>query len=181
MRVAIEVRPGEQGTVDDAGMVEPIGEDRIPPPHQRGDDAGVRSIARVEQKRSLGSLEAGQAHLQLLVEFHGTGNQPGGAAAGPQLGSLDCGRFQRGVVGKPQVVVGAQKQDRPAVEFHPTPHGALYHPHAPVQPLSAKLFQFFRKTLHVASSDCPANNGGNPEVTFLTQAPPLVNRGEPRG
>ena len=50
---------GEAASVDDRGVVELIGEDRVAAPGERADDAEVCQVARSEQHAGLASLEGG--------------------------------------------------------------------------------------------------------------------------
>ena len=51
--IAHRVRTGEQDTVDDAGMVEPIGKDHIPLPHQSRNNAGISGMTAIKNKRNI--------------------------------------------------------------------------------------------------------------------------------
>ncbi len=62
--------PGEATAVDDAGVVELVGEDRLARPGEGRDRAGIRQVAGAEEQRRLVSLEAGQPLLQPAVGAH---------------------------------------------------------------------------------------------------------------
>ena len=49
---------GQPAAVDDAGVVELVGEDDLAAAGERGDRAGVGEIARAEEQRGLGPLNA---------------------------------------------------------------------------------------------------------------------------
>jgi hypothetical protein len=50
MAVDDDLGPREAAAVDDRGVVELVGEDRVPRARQRADDAEVRQVARAEQQ-----------------------------------------------------------------------------------------------------------------------------------
>jgi hypothetical protein len=68
--------PREAAAVDDAGVVELVGEDRLASPGKRRYHAGIRQVAGAEQQRRLIPLEGGEAPLQLPVGLHVAGDQP---------------------------------------------------------------------------------------------------------
>ena len=53
--VAPRLRAGEAYSVDDAGVVEPVGEDRRVAVAERGDHAYVRQVAAADEQRRLAS------------------------------------------------------------------------------------------------------------------------------
>ena len=67
--VAVDERlgPGEAAAVDDARVIELVGEDDVAAAGEGGDDAGVGEVARSEQQRRLGPVEVGEVPLELVV------------------------------------------------------------------------------------------------------------------
>ena len=96
----------EAAAVDDAGMVECIGDDHVIRACQGGQDADVGLIARGEDERGLAVEESGQLPLELAVRRKVAGDQSGGGGAetlacGGSGGSGGQGR----VIGQAEVVV----------------------------------------------------------------------------
>ena len=75
---------GQQGAINNTGMVETVREYDIAPPDQCSYDAGIGSIAAVKQQSCLGTLKAGNPGLQQFMQFHGAGNKPGCTAGGAE-------------------------------------------------------------------------------------------------
>ena len=70
-------------TVDDAGVVQGVREDNVPPHGQRRQDANVRLIAGRKQDRRLAPLERGGRLLGFGVNPKRPGDQARRAAAAP--------------------------------------------------------------------------------------------------
>ena len=83
------------------------------------DRAKIGEVARTEQDARLASLERGQTLLQRPVNGHRARHESGGAGAHPPA-HRGVGRrlTHPGMVREAKVVVGAQQQDRLAVEQH---------------------------------------------------------------
>src|SRR5680860_1846001 len=73
---------GEPAAVDDAGVVELVGEDDAVATGERRDRADVGQVAGAEQQRRLVALERRQSLLQPDVRLHVARDQPRGAGAG---------------------------------------------------------------------------------------------------
>ena len=86
VRVDLDRGTRESASVDDAGVVELVGEDEVAPSDQRRDDPDVRLEAGVEQQRGLGPVEAGQLDLERLVLGVVAGDEARGGRAQPRLG-----------------------------------------------------------------------------------------------
>ncbi len=107
---------GEARAVDDAGVVELVGEDEVLFAEDGADGAGVGGKSALEDDAGLDILEAGDLFFQIHVDAHGSGDgadRSGAHAEGARggQGSLD----QPGVVCEAQVVVAGQVDDLAAV------------------------------------------------------------------
>ena len=112
----------QPAAVDDRGVVELVGEDRVAAAGERADHAEVGEVARAEQHARLAALERRQALLQAPVDRHRARHQPRGARAdAPAHRRLGRRLAHARVVGQAEVVVRAQQQHRPAVEQHGRP------------------------------------------------------------
>jgi hypothetical protein len=101
----------EADAVDDRGVVERIGDDRVLGAEQRLEEAAVGVEARAVQDRILAAEEARQPLLELAVHLLGAADEAHRRhAVAPPLERLPRGRHDLGVVGQTQVVVGAQVQ-----------------------------------------------------------------------
>jgi len=144
------LRLGKLAGVDDGGVVQGIAVDQILRRRsQRGNHRQVGAEARLHQDRRLRSLEGGELALQLDVGAHRPGDRPyrPGAHAVPVHVLLHLAD-QAGMVAQPQVVVGAEIQDLPALDRHPGPLGALQGPDSPVEPSSPHGIQLVRQKAH---------------------------------
>jgi len=120
VRIADEPCPGEKGAINDAGVVEAVGEDHISLPDDGGNYAGVGRVAGVEDKGRLGPFESRDARFQLLVQFRVAGNQAGGAAPRAEALHGPERRFlQHRVVRQTEIVVGTEEQLLAAVQHYP--------------------------------------------------------------
>jgi hypothetical protein len=138
------LRPRQPAAVDDAGVVEGVREDHLATLRQRRDRSAVGEVARAEQQGRLGSLELGQPRLELAVDRHRAGDQPGRPGARPELQRrIGGGAPQPGMVCQSQIVVRAEHQDRAAVEHHLGALGPLDHAQATPQPARFELSQPF--------------------------------------
>ena len=134
--------PREPAAVDDAGVVELVGEDDLASAGEGGDRAHVGEVARAEQQRRLVALELGQPRLQPAVHIHVAGDQPRGPGSGSPAHRRLCRRLPHTrVAGQPQVVVGAEQQHRPPVEQDARPLRPADQPQPPVEPPVAELLQ----------------------------------------
>ena len=71
-------RPGEAAAVDDAGMVEGVGDDDVVGSGQGGEDADVGLVARREDECGLAAEELGQRLFELAVRREVAGDQARG-------------------------------------------------------------------------------------------------------
>jgi hypothetical protein len=139
----------EAATVDDAGVVELIGEHHLAAPGQRRDRARVRQVARAEQERGVVALEGGQAFFQPAVELHVARDQAGGTRAhSPAHRGLGGRLAHARMVGEPEVVVRAEQKHRAAVQQHARALGAADQSHSPVQTSPAQLLEALGEVGH---------------------------------
>ena len=105
--------------VDDRGVVEGVGEDRVlRRGGQRGHHAHVRVPATDEGRRGLAADERADFPLQLEVAGHRPADEAdGGGAHAELLDGIAGGGEHLGVVGQTEVVVGGQHDD--VVAVHP--------------------------------------------------------------
>ncbi len=128
MRVAVDGGARQARTVDQAGMVECVGEQRIALAHQRGNDAGVGGIARVEVQGPGQLHEGRQIVLQCVVGGTVAADQGRAARAHAEgVRGFTGGLGQRGVAGQAQVVVAAEGQHGLPVHQQAGPACWLHH------------------------------------------------------
>jgi hypothetical protein len=110
--VAVTRRLRQPYAVDDARVVELVGDDRVGVVGDRLEEAAVGVEARRVQDGRLRAEERGQATLELGVELGGAADEPyGGHPEAPLVEArVRCGD-NRWVVGEPEVVVGAEVDD----------------------------------------------------------------------
>ena len=103
MREDVDFRLGEAAAVDDAGVVQFVGNDVVFRPQNGSHRAGVGREAGLEHHRGLHVLEAGDALLQLHVHRHGAGDGAYRARTDTVLaGGLHGGLVSRGWVVSPR-------------------------------------------------------------------------------
>ena len=106
--------------VDDAGVVLLVEIDRVAAIEQAGDGAEVHLEARREGDRRRLADEPRQLLLQRLVQGEGPVQQPAPRASGAvAVDRLDRGLLHLGMIGEPEVVVGAEHHQRPARRRRP--------------------------------------------------------------
>ena len=116
----ISVRRGlaQPDPIDDRGMVERVRNDGVTLPQQGLEDSGVRIKTRREGDRSLGPEERRGPLFQLVVDVERPTDETHGChAISVVVHRVGCCRYQRRMVGQPEVVVGAQVQN-PFSSFH---------------------------------------------------------------
>jgi hypothetical protein len=106
----------EACAVDDAGVVELVGEDEVFFAEDAGDGAGVGGEAGLEDDAGLDALEGGDLFFELYVDVHGAGD---GADCSGAYAVFFCGGdggfFEARVVAEAEVVVGGEVDDTLAV------------------------------------------------------------------
>ena len=107
---------GETGSVDDAGVIELVGEDEVFFAEDAGDGSGVGGEAGLEDDAGLDSFEGGDLFFELHVDVHGAGDGADGSGACAVLAcGGDGGFFEAGIVAEAQVVVGGEVDDALAI------------------------------------------------------------------
>ncbi len=100
---------GETGAVDDAGVVELVGEDEVFFAEDAGDGAGVCGEAGLEDDASFDTFKGGDLFFELHVDAHGAGDSADGSGAyAESFCRGDGGFFEFGVVAETEVVVGCE-------------------------------------------------------------------------
>jgi hypothetical protein len=103
---------GEAGAVDDAGVVELVGEDEVFFAEDAGDSACVGGKAGLEDDAGFHSFEGGDLFFELHVDVHGAGDGADGAGAyAVFFCGGDGGFFEPGVVAEAEVVVRGEVDD----------------------------------------------------------------------
>jgi hypothetical protein len=82
MRVSLEMRTGQQSTVYQRRMAQPIQQHRFAPPSQRGDHRKICHVASGKQQRSLASRERRKLLLEATVFGAMSRNQMRSGATG---------------------------------------------------------------------------------------------------
>jgi hypothetical protein len=114
------LRAAEAAAVDDARVVERVGEDDVPLLGERGHHAHVGEVPGAEEQAVVRALERGQLLLQAAVDGHVAGHQPRGPGAGAVSHRRLRGRLAHArMVGQAEVVVRAEEEHRLAVQEHP--------------------------------------------------------------
>ena len=75
----LDLGTGEAGAVDDAGVVEFVGEDEVFFAEDAGDGAGVGGEAGLEDDAGLDAFEGGDLFFELHVDAHGAGDGADGS------------------------------------------------------------------------------------------------------
>ena len=107
---------GETRAVDDAGVIQLVGEDEVFFAEDGADRAGIGRKAALEHNAGLDILEARDLLFQLHVDAHGSGDGAHGArahAVGPRRGQRRLN--QLGMICEAEVVVAGEVDDLPAV------------------------------------------------------------------
>ena len=101
VRIDDDASAREAAAVDDAGVVQRVGEDDVVRADERGDDADVGVIAGVEEQRGFGSFPAGDARLERAMGREVADDQPGGAGAKAVLAHGAVGGFAQQRASRP--------------------------------------------------------------------------------
>jgi len=109
MSIANDFGPAQTAAVDDAGMVQLIGEDQVFRPDESGNRGQIGCETALKSHTSLGILERCQRLFQLNMQACGPGNgtdrpRPHAVRLDALLRRLAYARM----VGQPQIVVGAK-------------------------------------------------------------------------
>ena len=107
----------QPAAIDNAGVVQLVGNDVIFGGEDRGNRAGVGGESGLKYHAGFDVLEARDALLQLHVQRHGAGDGPDGARSRAVFpGGLDRRFNQLGVSRQPEVVVRSEIDDLAAIE-----------------------------------------------------------------
>ena len=107
---------GEARSVDDAGVIEFVGEDEVVFAQDGADGAGVGCKAGLEDNAGFDTFEGRNLFFELHVEAHGAGNGADSARAhAVLLRSGDGGLAQPGMVAEAKIIIGGQVDDALAV------------------------------------------------------------------
>ena len=107
---------GEACAVDDAGVVELVGEDEVFFAEDGGDGAGVGGEAGLEDDAGFDAFEGGDLFFELHVDAHGAGDGADGSGAyAVFFRGGDGGFAELGVIAEAEVVVGGEVDDLLAV------------------------------------------------------------------
>ncbi len=97
---------GVAGSVEEAGVVELVGDDAVARSGEGGQDGEIGHEAGGEEEGGLGLLEAGEGGFELVMEFHGAGDEARGAGAHAVAGEgVACGVDDGGVGGEAEIVI----------------------------------------------------------------------------
>ena len=134
MGVAMDGGARQPGPVDEAGVIQRIGEHRVALPRQCGHDADVGGIAGVEVQSARKTDEGSEFAFERVVgRAVATDERRGARADAEPRGGVARGLHERGMPGEPEVVVAAEGDHGPAVDDHL--HAALArHDDAPSAP-----------------------------------------------
>ena len=117
VRENVDLGPGEPAAIDDAGMVQLVGNDMVVRSEDRRNRARVGGKAGLKHHASFHVLEGRDALFQLQVQLHGAGN----SAHRARTHAILAHRFERRLAqarmrGQPQVIVGGEVDDVLAIE-----------------------------------------------------------------
>ena len=112
----LDLGPREARAVDDAGVVQLVGEDEVVLAQDGAHGAGVGREAALEDHAGLDIFEARDLLLELHVDAHGAGDGAHRARAHAQLArGLQRRLDELGVVGQAEIIVAGQVDDLLAV------------------------------------------------------------------
>src|ERR1700722_2162463 len=112
----LDLRAGEPCAVDDAGVVELVGEDEVVFAKDGADSAGVGCEARLKDDAGLDAFEGCDLFFELDVDAHGAGDSADGAGAYAILFRC-CNRSlaQLRMIAEAEVVIGGEADDALAI------------------------------------------------------------------
>ena len=97
IRVTINgnVAAREPASIDQAGVVQLVGDDQIAFSRERGEYADICLVPGVKRQRRLALLPAGQAALEVLESRVVAGDEPRGPRAATVAARVDGGRLRQ--------------------------------------------------------------------------------------
>ncbi len=117
VREDVDLGAREAAAIDDAGVIQFVGDDVIFGSENRRDGSGIGGESGLKHDAGFDVLERGDAFLELHVQRHGAGNGAHRARARAVLpDGLDGGFAEFGMRGEAEVVVGSEVDDLLAVE-----------------------------------------------------------------
>ena len=107
----------ERDRIDEAGVNELVGKDRVVTADERRDDTGIREVAAAENQRGGIALEVGQAPFELLVDGQRAGDQArSGRSRAILVERLPCGGNHARMFRQAQIVVAGKVQELAPVQ-----------------------------------------------------------------
>ena len=117
--------PAQPGAVDDAGVVQLIGNDEVVFRQNGGDGSGICRKAALKHDRRFRLLELGEPPLELHVDLHRAGDRAHRAGADAELlQRRERSLLQPGMGRQPEVVVRREVDDLAAVDCSSAPPAA---------------------------------------------------------
>ena len=142
MRIAHVLGAGQQGGVDQRGVIQLVGENGVVAPDQRGGDGQIRHIAGGEVQRPLPPDERRELLFQFRVRSQVAADRVRSAAADtPAAGRFPRRRDERGMVRQSEVIVAAKGDDAPTFDHGFRAAGRVQRPAATQQTISSQLGQ----------------------------------------
>ena len=137
-----DLRFGQPGAVDDAGVVEAVAEENVAFGKKAGDGADGGLVAAAKGEGGFGFFEGGELSFQFPMGRERACDQTRSAAASAVSIQRVFGRlFEGGVVGEAKVVIGGKGKHRPAVALQLDGLRPLDRPHLPQQVLASNRFE----------------------------------------
>ena len=150
----------EAGAVDDAGVVELVGDDEVFFAEDAGDGAGVSGESGLKDDAGFDSFEGGDLFFELHVDAHGAGDSADGAGAYAEFsGGGDGSFFEFGVVAETEVVVGGQINDSLAVVGADGGLLVVEFAQAEVSSALAKIVELGGEVSELGTSGCCCRHG----------------------
>ena len=141
---------GETAAVYDRGVIELIRKDDVVSAHQSRNDRQIRVKTGLIGDRGLDPLEARELFLQLVVQHHVSRNSADRGRPDTEfVERLPRGFLQLNVIGKTQVVVGAEVQYSLSIHRDPCALGRLDRADADQQPFPFEMSSFIQDKLQL--------------------------------
>ena len=108
----LDLRAGEAGAIDDAGVIELVGEDEVFFAENARDGSGVGGEAGLEDDAGFDAFECGDLFFELHVDAHRAGDGADGSGAYAVFLRGGDGRLAKlGVIAEAEVVIGGKVDD----------------------------------------------------------------------